>query len=92
MPLQRRLPKRGFTNIFRKTYQVVNLGALGSFKGGSVIDAEALALSGLVRSADRPVKVLGTGDIKSAITVRANAFSAAAKAKIESAGGTAETV
>jgi large subunit ribosomal protein L15 len=92
MPLQRRLPKRGFTNIFKKEFQVVNLQALGSFKSGSVIDAEALAQSGLVRSADLPVKVLGTGDLMSPITVRANAFSASAKAKIESAGGKAETV
>jgi large subunit ribosomal protein L15 len=92
MPLQRRLPKRGFTNIFKKAFQVVNLQALDSFESGSVIDAAALARSGLVRSADLPVKVLGTGDVKASFTVRANAFSASAKAKIESAGGKAETV
>ncbi len=92
MPLQRRLPKRGFTNIFKKEFQVVNVQALSSFESGSVIDAESLARSGLVRSADLPVKVLGAGEVKSSITVRANAFSASAKAKIESAGGKAETV
>ncbi|MFQ5457186.1 MAG: 50S ribosomal protein L15 [Myxococcota bacterium] len=92
MPLQRRLPKRGFTNIFKKHFQVVNVGALASFEKGSVIDAIALAQSGLVRSGSLPVKVLGEGELKSAITVRARAFSASARAKIESAGGKAETV
>ncbi|OGP81621.1 MAG: 50S ribosomal protein L15 [Deltaproteobacteria bacterium RBG_13_65_10] len=92
MPLQRRLPKRGFTNIFKKIFQVVNLRDLASFDAGSVVDAQALAQAGLVASADRPVKILGHGEIKSAVTIRASAFSGSAKMKIETAGGTAEQV
>jgi large subunit ribosomal protein L15 len=92
MPLQRRLPKRGFTNIFRREYQIVNVGALDSFESGSILDATSLAQSGLVRSPDLPVKVLGQGEIKSAVTIKANAFSASARTKIESAGGKAETL
>ena len=91
MPLQRRLPKRGFTNIFKRKMQVVNVGDLASFSAQSTVDAAALAQSGLIRSATAPVKVLGGGEISAAITVRAQAFSAAAKTKIEAAGGTAET-
>ena len=63
MPLQRRLPKRGFKNVFKKEFQVVNLRSLASFGEGSVVDAETLARSGLVRGADLPVKVLGGGEI-----------------------------
>ena len=92
MPLQRRLPKRGFTNIFKKQFQVVNIGALASFESGSVVDATALAQSGLIRSGKLSVKILGEGEIKSALTVRARAFSAKARSKIESAGGKVETV
>ena len=92
MPLQRRLPKRGFTNIFKKEWQVVNVRDLGSFEAGSVVDAEALARAGIVRSQKVPLKVLGDGEIKAAITLRAHAFSAQARSKIESAGGKAETI
>jgi large subunit ribosomal protein L15 len=90
MPLQRRLPKRGFTNIFKKEFQVVNLKDLSDFESGSVVDAEALAQAGLVGSAARPVKILGEGEMKASLTVRASAFSDSAKAKIEAAGGKAE--
>ena len=92
MPLQRRLPKRGFTNIFKMEFQVVNLRDLAAFETGSVVDAEALAQAGLVRSARAPVKVLGDGEIQAALTLRAAAFSTQAKTKIEAAGGTAEKV
>jgi len=92
MPLQRRLPKRGFTNIFKKKVQVVNVRDLATFAAQSVVDSVALAQSGLIRSAAVPVKVLGEGEISNAITVRAQAFSAKARTKIESAGGTVETI
>jgi large subunit ribosomal protein L15 len=92
MPIQRRLPKRGFTNIFKKEFQVVNVRDLASFEAGSVVDAEALARAGIVRSQRIPLKVLGDGEIKTAITLRAHAFSAQARSKIESAGGKVETI
>jgi large subunit ribosomal protein L15 len=92
MPLQRRLPKRGFTNIFRKKMQIVNVGELASFAARSIVDASALQQSGLIRSAAGPVKVLGQGEIANPITVKAHAFSAGARAKIEAAGGTVETI
>ena len=92
MPLQRRLPKRGFTNIFKKEFQVVNLRDLAGFEAGSIVDAQALVEAGLVRSAKAPVKVLGDGEIRGALTLRVAAFSTQAKTKIEAAGGTAEKV
>ena len=92
MPLQRRLPKRGFTNIFKKEFQIVNLRDLARFEAGSVVDAVALAQAGLVRSAQAPVKVLGDGAVPPSLTLRVAAFSVQAKAKIEAAGGRAEKV
>ena len=91
MPLQRRLPKRGFNNIFAKEIAIVNVSALNdAFEAGAVVDLDALLESGLVRKELDGVKVLGNGELTKALTVKANAFSKEAKAKIEAAGGTAE--
>ena len=91
MPLQRRLPKRGFNNIFAKEIAIVNVSALNdAFEAGAVVDLDALLASGLVRKELDGVKVLGNGELTKALTVKANAFSKEAKAKIEAAGGTAE--
>lgn len=93
MPLHRRLPgKRGFTNIFKTQYSVVNVGRLNSFEAGSVVGVEELANSRLVSSTTRPVKILGTGDLDRALTVKADGFSVTAREKILAAGGTAEEV
>ncbi|RME22925.1 MAG: 50S ribosomal protein L15, partial [Deltaproteobacteria bacterium] len=92
MPLQRRLPKRGFTNIFKRTFQVVKVGRLDRFEANAVVDPEALEKAGLIRSAQRPVKVLSDGELGKPLVVRAHAFSAAAKEKIEKAGGSAEII
>jgi large subunit ribosomal protein L15 len=92
MPLQRRLPKRGFRNPFRREFSVVNLSRLeAAFEGGAVVDAAALAARGLVR-AGQPVKVLGQGALTKALTVKAHAFSASAQARIAAAGGSAEVI
>lgn len=91
IPLRRRIPKSGFTNIFAKDYTEVNLGALAGLPAGSVVDAAALKAQGIISRIGRDgVKVLGNGEISAAITVRAAKFSASAKSKIEAAGGTAE--
>jgi large subunit ribosomal protein L15 len=93
MPLRRRLPKRGFNNIFAKAFTEVNVGQLGRFEAGAVVDARALKDAGVIASiAKDGVKVLGVGDLTVALTVRAARFSASARAKIEAAGGTAEDV
>lgn len=98
MPLQRRVPKRGFTNIFRKEFQIVNLSALSRALGKSEISAEdvvspqRLEEMGLIKKADLPVKILGDGEIKGPALVQANAFSKKAKEKIEAAGGKIEVV
>ncbi|MGD9762642.1 MAG: 50S ribosomal protein L15 [Candidatus Binatia bacterium] len=92
MPLQRRVPKRGFHNPFRETFAVINLGRLDAvFESGAVVDAAALADRGLVR-AGRPVKVLARGALSKALTIKAHAFSESAKAAIAAAGGSAEVV
>ncbi len=88
MALARRLPKRGFTNIFRKESQIVNLEAIESL-GLDTVDPQILADNGLVRSALKPIKILGDGELKSKVTITASAFSASAKEQIEKAGGTA---
>jgi large subunit ribosomal protein L15 len=91
MPLYRRLPHRGFTNIFRKEWQVVNLVDIEShFKAGETVSAETLAACGLVKKADRAVKVLANGELTKALTFSVGKVSAAAKAKIEKAGGKVE--
>jgi len=90
MPLVRRVPKRGFTNVFRTEYATVNVGELAGREDlGERVDPEALAEKGLVRKG-RPVKILGDGEIDRALTVAAHKFSKSARAKIEGAGGTCE--
>jgi large subunit ribosomal protein L15 len=90
MPLQRRLPKRGFTNIFRKEYTVVNLGDLSELSG--TITPETLMEQGIVRHAKSGIKILGVGELKSALTIRAHKFSKSAIDKIQAAGGKAEVI
>lgn len=90
MPLIRRIPKRGFTNPFKTPAQVVNVRHLGLLKTGLEVTPETLFGAGLVRRADRPIKLLGTGEVSRGFTVRGVAVSASARAKIESAGGTIE--
>ena len=94
MPLTRRLPKRGFNNRFKKVYALVNVEILNNFEAGSVVDFETLYYAGLIKEVKNPVglKVLGTGELKVALTVKANKFSVQAKEAIEKAGGTAELV
>jgi large subunit ribosomal protein L15 len=91
-PLIRRIPKRGFNNTrFKKEYQIVNLAFLAGLKD-LVIGPELLESKGLIRDKDRPVKILGDGDVKASITVKAHAFSVQAKEKIEKAGGKVEII
>jgi large subunit ribosomal protein L15 len=92
MPIQRRLPKRGFTNVFKKEYQIVNVASLVKCKGQEVISPSVMKNCGLLKKLDLPVKVLGEGEISGSITVRANAFSKKAKEKIEAQGGKAEVI
>lgn len=87
MPLQRRLPKYGFTNIFRKEVQVVNVSSLEKLTGVSEITAKELAEKGLIRNAEKPVKILGDGELKSKVNVKVNAVSKSAQEKIEKLGG-----
>lgn len=89
MPLQRRLPKRGFTNIFREDYAIVNIGSLDKL-GETAITPAVLADAGIIKDLKNRVKILGSGDLSKAITVKAHAFSATAKEKIEKAKGTIE--
>ena len=93
MPLQRRIPKRGFVNIFAKEIATVNVAAINDkFEDGATVTIEALVASGLVKKTLDGVKVLGQGELTKKLTVQANAFSASAKAKIEAAGGKAEVI
>ena len=93
LPLIKRLPrKRGFTNIFRTEYSTVSINALNAFESGSEVTPEKLVEARMVKSLRNPIKILADGDIKHPLTVRANKFSASAKAKIEAAGGQAEEV
>ena len=92
MPIYRRLPKRGFTNIFAKQYAEVKLTDLNKFEDGAVVDAEALVNAGIISKTLDGVKVLGTGEITKKITVKASKFTSAAAAKIEAAGGKAEVM
>lgn len=93
LPLIRRLPrKRGFTNIFRVEYNIVNLDKLSLFEAGSEVTPERLLAAGVVKSLRHPVKILAGGDISYPLSVKADKFSAAARAKIEAAGGTVEEV
>ena len=90
MPLHRRLPKRGFSSPFPKEFAVVNIEALNSFSAGETVTPEALAGKGIVRGQRSGIKVLGDGELKVALTVRAHAFSKSAEEKIARAGGKAE--
>ncbi len=93
MPLQRRIPKRGFNNIFAKEIAIVNVAALDQrFNDGDVVDVAALVKSGLVKNELDGVKVLGNGEITKKLTVQVNAFSNSAKEKIEAVGGKAEVI
>ena len=93
MPLQRRIPKRGFTNApFRKEYAVVNVEALNRFEPGTEVTPELLQERGIVKDARDGIKILGDGDLKVALTVRAHKFSESARAKIGQAGGRAEVI
>ena len=88
MPLARRLPRRGFTNIFKEEIQIVNISDLNRIEKNSEIDPVVLQENGMIRSSLKPVKILGEGDIDKKLNVKASAFSASAKNKIEKAGGT----
>ena len=92
MPLARRLPKRGFNNIFAKPLEAINVSALDKFEDGAVVDAKALLEKGILSKCEYGVKILGNGEVTKKLTVRASAFSASAKEKIEKAGGTAEVI
>ncbi len=91
MPLQRRVPKRGFNNIFAKEWIAINLSALEVFEDGTVVDAAALAEKGIVNK-NLPIKVLGNGKLTKKLEVKLNAFSASAAEKINAAGGKAEVI
>jgi large subunit ribosomal protein L15 len=90
MPLQRRLPKRGFRNIFKKYYALVHIRDLNRFSAGEVVDVEALRKAGLVKKAADAVKIVGDGELTIALTVRAHAVTEAARKKIEAASGKEE--
>ena len=92
MPLARRIPKRGFNNIFAKPLEAINVSALERFESGAVVDAQALLDAGVLSKCRYGVKVLGNGELTKSLTVKAAAFSEGAKAKIEAAGGKAEVV
>jgi len=87
MPLQRRLPKRGFANIFKKEYVIVSLDALDSFEKGAIVDRNALVAAGVIKEKDGMIKVLANGEISKAVTVDVDKVSSGARAKIEAAGG-----
>ena len=92
MPLARRIPKRGFNNIFAKPLEAVNVSALDKFEDGAVVDAQMLLHAGVLSNCEYGVKILGNGEITKKLTVKAAAFSESAKQKIEAAGGKAEVV
>jgi large subunit ribosomal protein L15 len=92
MPLHRRLPKRGFNNIFRKEYLAVNLEKLACFEAGASVDPEVLKRRGIVKNARDGIKILGVGELPHALHVRAHKFSKSAEEKIQKAGGTIEVI
>mgnify|MGYP001371984706 FL=1 len=92
MPLQRRLPKRGFTSLNKKVYALVNLRDLEVFEAGAVVDVEALGKAGLINEVKDGVKILADGELSKSLTVQAHKFSKSATAKIEAAGGKAEVL
>lgn len=91
-PLFQRLPKRGFTNIFKQRWSVVNLSALNSFDDGTTVTPELLQKAGLLKSLQDPLKILGDGELERRLVVRAHRFSEQARIKIEAAGGKAEVI
>ena len=92
MPLHRRIPKRGFNNIFATPYVAINVAALNRFEDGAVVNTEALLNAGIINKAPYGVKILGNGNIEKKLTVQVAAYSESAKAKIEAAGGKAEVI
>lgn len=92
MPLQRRIPKRGFNNIFAKEVVAVNIGSLNRFEDGAEVTAQTLKEAGVIKKTGDALKILANGELTKKLTVKADAFSEAAKAKIEAAGGKAEVV
>ena len=92
MPLMRRIPKRGFNNIFATKYAIINVSDLNKFKDGTVVDAELLKAAGLIKKEYDGVKVLGNGELTSKVTVKAAKFSQSATEKIEKAGGKTEVM
>ncbi|NLG93348.1 MAG: 50S ribosomal protein L15 [Clostridiales bacterium] len=92
MPLQRRIPKRGFNNIFAKNIVAINVGTLEQFEDGAVVDTQALIDSGIVKTCCDGIKILGNGNLTKKLTVKVTAYSEAAKQKIETAGGKAEVI
>ena len=92
MPLPRRIPKRGFHNIFAKPLEAINVSTLEKFEDGAVVDAKALLEKGILSKCEYGVKILGNGSISKKLTVQASAFSASAKEKIEAVGGKAEVI
>lgn len=92
MPLQRRVPKRGFNNIFAKDVIAVNVGSLNVFENGAVVDTQALIDAGIVKKCCDGIKILSNGNLTKSLTVKVTAFSEAAKQKIEAAGGKAEVI
>ena len=92
MPLQRRIPKRGFNNIFATPYTTINVAALNRFEDGATVDVEALMNAGVIKKAPNGVKILGNGKVEKKLTVKVAAYSESAKAKIEAAGGKAEVI
>jgi len=92
MPYFQRLPKRGFTNIFKKKWNVVNIDDLNNFEKGSVVTPDLLLEAGILKNLRDPVKVLGNGELKQQLDVQAHRFSKQAQAKIEAAGGKAEVI
>jgi len=92
MPLYRRVPKKGFTNIFGTDYETINVEALEAFENGTVVTEELLIEAGIIHNSKDGLKVLGNGDLTKKLTVKAAKFTESAKAKIEAVGGTAEVI
>jgi large subunit ribosomal protein L15 len=92
MPLHRRLPKRGFNNIFKEEFNIINLDDLDRFRDGDVINPQTLFQIGMIKSMSKPLKVLGRGELKHALIIAAHKFSTSARSKIEAAGGKVEVL